>query len=91
MKGWVYVLKSQKNGRYYVGSSVDPEKRLHEKHNTGRVKATKLLKPWVLVFKQEYVEISLARRIERKIKKMKSKVILEKIIKDGCCKLKLGQ
>ena len=37
---FVYVLKSIKDGRFYVGMSGDVEVRLNE-HNLGRTKSTK--------------------------------------------------
>ncbi len=83
MKGWVYIIKSQRNGRYYIGSSKDPIRRLNEFHNQGKVKATKYLIPWKLVFSQKYFNIVDARKVEYKFKKFKSKVLLEKIISFG--------
>lgn len=85
----MYILKSEKNGRYYVGSSINPERRLLEKHNKGLVMATKYLIPWIIVFKQEYKEIKVARQVEYKLKTFKSKVILEKIVKSGVCNLRI--
>jgi predicted GIY-YIG superfamily endonuclease len=87
VKGYLYILKSGKNGRYYVGSSINPERRLLEKHNKGLVAATKYLVPWKIVFKQEYGEIKIARQVEYKLKTFKSKVILEKIIISGVCNI----
>lgn len=86
-KQGVYFLQSEKNLRYYVGSTIDLEKRLTE-HGLGLVKATKNLRPLKLVFFQPYDNIAHARRIEYKIKKLKRKDITEKIIRDG--KIKMG-
>jgi putative endonuclease len=83
MEGWVYIIKSQKNGKYYVGSSGDPVRRLNEFHNRGKVKATRHLIPWKLVFTQKYVDISEARRVEHRFKMFKSRILLEKIISFG--------
>ena len=52
--------------------------------------ATKLLVPWKLVFKQKYGSIREARRVEYKLKRMKSRKILEKIIKSGVCLVAVG-
>lgn len=87
MKGFIYILWSEKLDRYYVGSSDNPERRLNSQHNKGLVKATFTGKPWKIVFKQECVDLVMARRIEYKIKKYKSKVIIKKIIDDGYCRL----
>ena len=50
---WVYILKSLKNSRYYTGSTNNLERRLVE-HNSGGSKYTKLTKPFVLVYKEEF-------------------------------------
>ena len=55
-------------------------------HNQGRVKATKYMVAWKIVFKQKYETITKARIIERKIKSFKSELILKDIIRDGVIK-----
>ena len=81
-KGFVYILKSAKNEKYYIGSTIDVEKRLIE-HNNGYVKATKYLLPWKLEFFKEYPDIRQARQVEYKLKKFKSRKIIERIVVDG--------
>lgn len=80
--GTVYILKSLVNGRYYIGSTNDLERRLFE-HNHGKTKSIMFSRPYELVFKQVYASITEARRVERKLKKFKSRIIIEKIIKEG--------
>ena len=82
MNGVLYILKSLINGRYYIGSTIDLPRRLIE-HNSGKSKYTNLTRPFELVFNKEFNEVSDARRIEYKLKKFKSRKILEKIISDG--------
>ena len=89
MKGYLYILKSEKLDRFYIGSSNDPERRLNNQHNKGFVKSTKIGIPWIIVFKQEYIDLTMARKIEYKLKKMKSRIITERIVKDGICKVKI--
>jgi predicted GIY-YIG superfamily endonuclease len=88
MKGYLYIIQSLKNSRYYVGSSVNVERRLEEFHNKRKVVATRLLVPWKLRFKKEYESIGEARITERKIKMKKSKIIIEKIIYNNKCVIK---
>jgi len=88
MKGYLYILKSEKTGKYYVGSSDNPERRLETQHNIGFVRSTRSGIPWKLVFKQEYIDLQTARKVEYKIKKLKSRIIIEKIITENFCKLK---
>ena len=75
----VYFLQSLKNQRYYIGSTVDLERRFNE-HKNGLVKATKYLRPLKIVFFQEYSSISEARKVEYKLKKLKNRNIVERII-----------
>jgi putative endonuclease len=51
----VYVLKSLKDGRTYVGCTKDLENRVKE-HNAGEVKSTKTRVPFVLWYKEEYAD-----------------------------------
>lgn len=82
----LYILKSLVNNKYYIGSTKDLDKRLQE-HNNGKNKYTKFYMPYELIFKQSYNSIQEARKIEYKLKKLKSRKIIEKIIKDGFIKL----
>jgi len=84
--GYVYILRSLKNKKYYIGSTINLNRRLTE-HNNGKVRYTSLSRPFELVFSQEYKTDSEARQIEYKLKKLKSKVIIERIISDGKIRL----
>ena len=87
MTGSIYILKSQKTHKYYIGSTKNIEKRLYE-HNSGQTKSTKNGIPWQLVFSQVFDSVQLARKIEYKLKKLKNRKILEKIITEGIVKLR---
>lgn len=87
MFGYIYIIQSQRNGRFYIGCSEDPKRRLNEFHNLGKVKATKTLIPWKLVFSQKYNDMTVARKVEYKIKSFKSKRILVEIIEEGKCSI----
>ncbi len=86
----MYILKSEKLNRYYIGSSDAPERRLVNQHNKGFVKSTKSGIPWDMVFQQEYIDLTTARKIEYKLKTYKSRKIIEKIIKNQNCTIKIG-
>src|SRR3990167_9466706 len=60
----VYVLKSRKIARTYVGFTSEINKRLAD-HNNGRVSATKAYRPWVIVYTEECE--SLASEENRKL------------------------
>ncbi|OGM30192.1 hypothetical protein A2630_03125 [Candidatus Woesebacteria bacterium RIFCSPHIGHO2_01_FULL_44_10] len=86
MYGYVYILQSEVNKRYYIGSTNNLRRRIND-HNLGKSTYTKLTRPFKLVFSQKYDNISEARRIEYKLKKFKSKKILEKIVEDQIIKI----
>lgn len=83
---WVYILKT-KSGKYYVGSTVDLEKRLKH-HQTGHTPTTKRLKAEIILLSQEFESLAEARSIERKIKSLKRRDYIEKMIQDGYIKLR---
>lgn len=49
---FVYVLRSEVDGKFNVGMSTDVQKRLKE-HNAGKTKSTKGYTPWILFFFEE--------------------------------------
>ena len=83
---YVYILKSLVNFRYYIGSTNNLERRINE-HNRGQSKYTSLSKPFKLVFSQEYKNIQLAKKIEAKLKRFKSKQIIDRIVTDKVIKM----
>jgi putative endonuclease len=86
MNGYVYILKSLKNNRYYIGSAINLENRFMQ-HEQGKVLATKYLRPLKIVFSQCFESIVIARKLESKLKKYKSRQIVEKIIAEGKIKV----
>ncbi len=78
----VYILQSEKNGRYYIGSTNNMERRLLE-HNSGKTKSLLYLRPMKLVFKKEYASLGDARKVEKNLKKLKNRDIIERIVADG--------
>lgn len=88
-KVFVYILKSIKNNKYYIGSSFDVNKRFKQ-HNSGKVTYTKNNRPYALVFNQEFDNRIIARKVERKIKNWKRKDFIDKIIKNQIIKFNSG-
>jgi len=75
---YIYILKSLKDGRTYVGYTNNLEARLN-KHNSGQVKSTKHRLPLRLMFFEKFKTSQEARRRElywkngggrRKLKKL---------------------
>jgi len=77
MSGFVYVLCSERNGRFYVGSTENLLRR-YWRHASGQVKATARLRPWAMVGWRENPTTSEARRVERALKQQKSRLYIER-------------
>ena len=75
----VYILQSEKNGRYYVGQSNNLQGRL-DKHNRGEVRSTKPGRPWVLKYAELVETRSQAVQRERQIKSRKKRNYIDSLI-----------
>ena len=75
----MYILYSPKLDKHYVGACTDLERRLHE-HNIGHSKFTALGVPWIVVYKEEFDDLKLAKKRELEIKKKKSRRYIEGLI-----------
>jgi putative endonuclease len=77
---YLYILYSDKFDKYYVGSSLNPWKRL-VKHNSSKFNTfTSKYRPWVLkaVFEAGKTR-GEAEKIEKFIKKQKSRNLIVKL------------
>jgi putative endonuclease len=76
---FVYILQSEKNGRFYVGSTSSLQLRLAD-HQRGQTPSTRGRGPWHLVYQEQFASQSDARRREREIKSWKSHRSIEELI-----------
>jgi putative endonuclease len=60
---YTYVLKSQKDGKLYIGSTGDLEKRI-KAHNSGKVRSTKGRRPLILIYNESFLTKTEARKRE---------------------------
>ena len=67
MKWYVYILRSLRDGKYYIGYTSNLERRLEE-HNSGRQRSTRHRVPFELVYYEEYESKSEAMKRERQLK-----------------------
>ena len=67
MSFWVYALRSNKDGRCYVGSGADVDQRLR-RHNRGDYRYTKGHRPWVVIYREKFDSRPEAVRRERFLK-----------------------
>ena len=76
----VYVLKSLRDKRHYIGYTKDIHFRLAQ-HNTGQVRSTKGRIPFEVIYAKEYKTSLEARKRELELKRMKNgiqfKVLLD--------------
>jgi putative endonuclease len=64
---YVYVIRSETDGRFYVGICMDLDRRVRE-HNAGKTFSTKGYRPWKLFFTEEYKTRAETRNREKFLK-----------------------
>jgi len=79
MGHYVYILRSLKDQRYYIGETSDVEARV-EFHNSGRQRSTKSRIPFVKVLIEEYANREEALKREKQIKSWKGGEAFKKLI-----------
>jgi len=78
---YIYILYSKSSEKFYVGYTGNIEKRVNEHNNSERNTYTSKHRPWVLAAAFECGEVEAeAIKIEKFIKKQKSRSLLEKLI-----------
>jgi len=75
---YVYILKSIKYPKTYVGSTINFNKRFQE-HNNGQSIFTKRYKPWKLVYKEKYKDLNDARAREKYFKSAAGRRLIKKL------------
>jgi putative endonuclease len=64
MPSYVYVIKSEVTGTCLIGSTPNLKKTL-EDHNSGKILSTMSKRPWKLIYKEEYENLSDAATREK--------------------------
>ena len=80
MAYYVYILQSELDGTYYLGSTANLEVRV-ARHNQGGSRYTKAKRPWKLIHSEEFGNKSDALIRERQIKKRKSREYIETLVR----------
>ncbi|MFH1631737.1 MAG: GIY-YIG nuclease family protein [bacterium] len=68
---FVYFLKSQSTGRFYIGKTSNLKERMSQ-HQRGKVYSTRRFVPWILVYFEAYGDLDRATIRERKLKQFGS-------------------
>ena len=78
---YVYILISEKDGKFYTGSTKDLKRRINE-HNGGRVDSTKDRLPLQLIYYEACIDEIDARARERYLKSGMGKRYIRNRIKN---------
>ena len=79
---YIYFLYSDQSDKYYIGYTEQPEARLYEHNYSDKNSFTSKHRPWKIVALFECGdERSIAMKIEKFIKKQKSRRLIEDIIR----------
>ena len=78
MSYWVYVLRSERVARRYVGQTDNLEARLN-RHHSGLVFATAPYRPWRLIHSERFDSRSEAMRRERFLKSGQGRIFLDQL------------
>jgi len=78
---YTYILYNDHINKYYVGSTNNLERRLQD-HNRGKDRYTRQAKEWSLVYFEKHETRSQAVTRESQIKRKKSRVFIESLIRD---------
>jgi putative endonuclease len=78
----LYILQSERTGRFYIGSTEDLARRLEE-HRRGQTASTRGRGPWKLVYQEEFESLLAAHRRELEIKRWKSSKMIEALIREA--------
>ena len=77
----VYVLHSVKLNKFYIGSTSNFDLRLHFHFNSENRKFTHNATDWTLFLKIDCENKNQALLIEKHLKKMKSKIYVQNLLK----------
>ncbi len=65
---FLYILKSHKDDKLYVGVTDGKIEDRLARHNGGKVRSTKSRRPFSLVFSEQFENLSEARKLEWQLK-----------------------
>jgi putative endonuclease len=81
MEYWVYILQSEKDGKYYIGMTSNPENRLTF-HNMGLQRSTRHRIPFKMIYKEKQPDKTTAIKREQQIKRYKGGAAFKKLLRE---------
>ena len=79
---YVHILKSLKDGKFYVGCTTNVERRLAE-HNKGKTPSLRNRRPLEVVYVEKYDNLKEAYDREKKIKAYRGGEAFKKLVNGG--------
>ena len=76
---YIYILKSTKDGKLYVGYSNNVKRRF-AKHNAGKIKVTRNRRPFKLIYYEAYLNQQDATEREKYFKTGWGRTHLKKVL-----------
>lgn len=83
---YVYVLKSEKDKKHYIGSTSDLSRRIDD-HSVGKVSSTCARRPFKLIYFEKYETRAIAEKRERFFKTGKG----YEVLKNGSSRIPVGR
>ena len=84
MHYFVYVLRSKRDGKYYIGSAEDVAHRLAQ-HNRGKTRSLKHRRPLELVYAEKFESSEQARKREKQLKSFKGGEAFKRLLTAERC------
>ena len=81
MNHWLYILRSIKDGKLYVGVTKNVENRFRQ-HNEGITPSTRYRKPFELIYKECYNSKREALKRERYLKRLEGSKEKKRILEN---------
>lgn len=78
---YVYVLKSKKDGKFYIGFTHNLKVRFQD-HAKGKVRSTFYRRPLELIYYEAYKDEEIAKKREYQLKSGKARTALLKRLKE---------
>jgi len=79
---WVYIIRSLKDNKHYIGYTNNLERRLQD-HNRGKSESVKYRGEFALVHREEYLTKLEAVRREKQIKSYKGGEAFKRLISNS--------
>ncbi len=78
-----YIIYSPSMDRYYIGHTTGSMEERLRRHLTEHKGYTARAKDWEVVWRSECLTVEEAINEERRIKGMKSRMVIERLIREG--------